>query len=349
MVFVKTRKNSSLERNRYFRAILTRILKIGGFFLISPRIRLIAWVVCHFCLALSFPYISMKAKRVYRIILENESRLEEVGSWQLTPLRLTLLALAAMCVMLLIAGVIIWLTPLHSWLPGYLKETERAASVENLLRLDSLNQAFEKNKEFFTNLQTVLDTERTPTDSVNSGKPAVRLTSDSLLPRSKEEERFINMMQERERYNISVIAPLASEGMIFSPVNAESVFTSETRGSLAPRVLLAEGAPVECMADGTVVAVYPSEADGGGHTVLIQHGKGFLSSYSRLVVPTVKTGERVEGGQTIAIQQSGLGMRSREIVVRMWHNGTPLRPYDYLGETGRPVRDDSSYEAPRGR
>ncbi len=291
----------------------------------------------------------MKAKRIYRVILENESRLENVRSWRLTPLRLILYIAGALAVALLLAGTLICVTPIRNILPGYMKDTERAATVENLLRLDSLNEAFGKNKAFLNNLLTVLDTDREPSDSLDATRPASRLTSDSLLPASREEEKFVRMMQERERYNISVIAPLASEGMIFYPVSKESIFLAETRNSFEPAIALAEGQPVGSVADGLVISVIPGGLREEGYTVIIQHGKGFLSSYSRLSLPTVEPGEWVEGGQTIAIQQNGQGIRSAVVKLKMWHNGTPLRPYDYIGSTDRPPRDATQYEAPRGR
>lgn len=291
----------------------------------------------------------MKGKRIFRITIENESKIERVASWRLTPLKCALIGAGGFLSMMLLAGCVIWLTPLRSFLPGYMKEKERSVTEERILRLDSISQALNTNADFLANLRTVLDVDRIPTDSVNAIQPANRLTSDSLLPTSKEEEKFIAKMQERERYNISVIAPLASEGMIFHPVSEESIFSEESKTSPNARIILAEGAPVESVADGIVVAVYASERDGGGHTVVIQHGKGFLTAYSRLTLPMVAKGDKVAGGQTISIQQSGLGMKQQEIILRMWHNATPLIPYDYIGPADKPVRDGSSYEAPRGR
>lgn len=292
----------------------------------------------------------MKGKRIYRIVIENESRLEKVGSLRLPPWKLALFCVGAVAMVLLLAGAIIWMTPLRSLLPGYMKEGERAATELNLLRLDSLNQAYSRNEEFLSNIRTVLDTDRTPQDSLNASRPANMLTSDSLLPTSPEEAKFVAMMQERERYNISVIAPLAAEGMIFCPVSAESVVTAESRQSDAAVIVLADGAPVESIADGVVIAIYSSLRDGGGNTMIIQHDKGFLSAYSRLTNPTVSPGTRVTGGQTISLQQSGDGIRKSVVTLRMWHDGTPLIPYDYIGSTVKPVRDGgASYEAPRGR
>ena len=292
---------------------------------------------------------ALKGKRIFRITIENESKIEKVASWRLTPVKCALLGVGGFLSMMFLAGCVIRLTPLRSFLPGYLKEKERSVTEERILRIDSISQALNTNAEFLANLRTVLDVDRVPSDSINAMQPINRLTSDSLLPTSKEEEQFIAKMQERERYNISVIAPLASEGMIFHPVSQESIFTEESKTSLDARIVLAEGAPVESVADGIVVAVYASERDGGGHTVVIQHGKGFLTAYSRLTLPMVSKGDKVDGGQTISIQQSGLGIKQQEVILRMWHNTTPLIPYDYIGPAVKPVRDSSGYEAPRGR
>lgn len=273
----------------------------------------------------------MKGKQVYRITIENESRLEKRGSLRLTAPVIAALTISMTALFLLIAGFIIYLTPLRHLLPGYMREGERGATEESFLRLDSLNQAYERNELFLRNIREVLNTDRKPADSTNVSAPARRMAnSDSLAEMSGPERKFLNYMRERERYSISIAAPLAAEGMIFNDVSPGNVVTEESRKSETAHIILPRGTPVASIADGTVIDLYPNLRDGGGYTMVIQHAKGFLSSYSRLTSPTVTSGTRVDAGETIALQTTGNGLRSSEIILRMWHDGTPLVPNEYL-------------------
>lgn len=159
------------------------------------------------------------------------------------------------------------------------------------------------------------------------------------------------MMSEREKYNISVIAPLAAESMMFSPVNEESIISEKTKKSTKAEVILAKGSTVSAIADGRVIAISQSVREGGGTAVLIQHAKGFLSRCNRLGTVLIEPGDYVTGGQVIALTASGNSRNNELISVEMWHNGTPLVPYDYLGDKNAvspryPIIDE---EVGRGR
>lgn len=71
------------------------------------------------------------------------------------------------CVIALLAavaagGFLVMVTPLKTLLPGYLKKSERNASVENLMRLDSLQAAYVRNQEYIDNFIRVADPSFTP-------------------------------------------------------------------------------------------------------------------------------------------------------------------------------------------
>ena len=282
----------------------------------------------------------MKAKSRYRITIENESRLENVFRVSMSPLKLALTALAVLFAIMLLGAFILYATPAHSLLPGYLKDSERAESEEQHMRLDSIQMAYDANEAFIANIMNVLNTDREITPmSVAEPADTLSFLSDSIMPTSQEELKFVAMMRERDKYNISVIAPLAAESLMFSPVNDESVITNDSKKSTKAKVILSKRAPVMAIADGTVISVSQSVREGGGTAVLIQHSKGFLSRCSRLGTVLIEPGDKVAGGQIIALTASGNARNNEVINIEMWHNGTPLVPYEYLG--------DSNTSAPR--
>ncbi len=251
-------------------------------------------------------------------------------------------------VMLLIAGVIIMVTPIHNLLPGYLREDQRSASEMNLMRLDSLIEASNRNQAYINNIMHVLDTDRTAVIQTDSGAVTQAIDIDSLLPTSEAEKRFMKTMEDRERFNISILAPLAADGLMFYPPSDNAVFTSDSRDSQKAVIILPDTSPAACVADGTIISSYYSPSE-RGYVVVIQHRRGFVTRYSHLGAPIVSPGDIINAGQAVANVPAPNSKGARTINIEMWHDGLPIIPYRYIG-TGAPAHvADKPYEAPRGR
>ncbi|MCM1368925.1 MAG: M23 family metallopeptidase [Candidatus Amulumruptor caecigallinarius] len=289
----------------------------------------------------------MRIKRKYRIIVEDESHLSTISDISTTRGAVVATLLAAFVVSIFISGLIIWVTPLKTLLPGYMKESQRAQTEEALLRLDSIRDAYERNRLFIANYLHVTDPERNLPDSVSIAAAGEGNPSDSLMEASKLEREFVSAMEERERFNISVLAPLAAEGILFSPVSADGVFSTDSRNSTEGDVILGSDAGVLAAADGSVIAVYYSIAD-SGYVVVVQHARGFVSSYLHVGAPLVGVGDTLYAGQIIALAPAPDSKGTRKFNVRMWHNGLPVIPYQFVGS---PLysSDDIKYDSPRGK
>lgn len=291
----------------------------------------------------------MRPVRKYRITIEDESHLTEVASGRFTRLGLIGMGLLAFVGFLTVAGLLVSLTPLRTLLPGYMKESQRSATEEGLLRLDSLMEAYEVNRAYIDNYLRVTDTERQPGDSAAVVPSSRELTSDSLMTATNEERRFVSQMEERERFNISVLAPLAADAILFSPVTSDGIFTSDSHESETGVVVVPPDESIQCAADGSVVALYYSGAE-AGHVIVVQHNGGFITAYGGVGTPLVGIGDNVNSGQVIALTPSPDSHGTRKFTVRMWHNGLSIVPYEYLGpDTSKPAPASEAFEAPRGR
>ncbi len=273
----------------------------------------------------------MKTRSRYRLTIEDEGRLETIASHTTSPLRWMLWGLLAFFAVMALGALVAFLTPLRQLLPGYMKESERTATQIQLLRLDSLRQEYETNALFINNLQEVLNPQLKYPDTIVASEISLPIISDSLLRPSAEESRFVALIKKKEKYNVSVLAPLAAESMMFSPLNDESVVTAASRKSPKAEIVMARNTPVAAIADGTVISVSQSLRDGGA-VVLIQHPKGFLSRISRLGQVLVEAGDVVAGGQVIALTNRGNARNGESVYLEIWHNGNPLIPYDYIGD-----------------
>ncbi|MCM1378446.1 MAG: M23 family metallopeptidase [Clostridium sp.] len=282
--------------------------------------------------------MKQRARKDYWLSLDDESRLERVGHMRLTLSRLILGGLIFLAVSILLGSIIVLTTPLKALLPGYLKENERTLGEEALMRLDSLRTVSARNEQYLKNLQTVLDIRRSPrADSLEMARKANHLTADSLLPTSREERDFVKRMREKEKYNVSVLAPLAADGLIFYPVNGEGIVASASRDSYRSEIVIPRGGTVSAIADGSVLSVVRS---GQLSTVIIQHPRGFVSRYSGMAMVVIDEGDMVYGGQALGHSPSG-GKSS--VGLELWHEGTRLKPYEYLTtRMGRQPHQESS-------
>lgn len=291
----------------------------------------------------------MRSPRKYRITIEDESHLTEVASGSFTRPVLVGIGILMLAVAIVLSGMLVVLTPLRTLLPGYLKESQRSATEEGLLRLDSLMQAYETNKAYIDNYLRVTDTERQPGDSAAVVPTGQELTSDSLMTATNEERRFMSQMEDRERFNISVLAPLAADAILFSPVTNDGIFTIESRESEVGVVVVPPDESIRCAADGSVVALYHSTAE-AGHVIVVQHNGGFITAYGGVGTPLVGIGDNVYSGQVIALSPSPDKHGARKFSVRMWHNGLSIVPYQYLDPgNGKPAMGSERFETPRGR
>lgn len=272
----------------------------------------------------------MKEKKKYRIRIEDESHLNEVADFSIGRWQLRLTIVAGILLIALLTAVIIWLTPLSSLFQRNEGVSSRSVTEENLLRLDSLNKAYSMNQAFIDNFFKVTDIHRNATDSAEEVRALESFSrEESLMEAGASEKKFVGMMEQQERFNISVLAPLAADGMIFSPLSTEGIISTATRGASEVEVILPPLAPVLSAADGVVAGLFPSPSS-NGNSIIIQHSRGFLSCYSHLGQPLVDEGDIVAAGQVIALTPNPDRKGIRRFFYRLWHNRISVKPAEYV-------------------
>ncbi len=271
------------------------------------------------------------SRKIFKITIEDETHLDKLAETRVGYAEVIVWASAVIALMLVAALSLVIFTPLNRLVPGSLNEHQRILTQQAIMRVDSLSETVAHTREWIDNYTRVTDTRRTAGDSVAYSVQQVVYNADSIPGASSLERSFVSSMEERERFNISVLAPLDADGMAFVAVAPQAVMTRDSRQSKEAMFLLPDAGPVQTIADGTVLAVYPN-ATLKGFTVLVQHGRGFVSSYSHLGNPLVSAGDAVNGGQSIAFPPNPDSRNSRWIMVRIWHNGSQIMPADIIPE-----------------
>lgn len=259
----------------------------------------------------------------YRLDFIKENTFNRVWSLRMTRTKVTLVTAAVVAGGAALLWVIMAYTPMRTLLPGSLRGDLRAQYLEMALRLDSLEQKARINDAYLAGIVAVV-TDSLPEDSAMRRAAETIIASDSLLASTEAERRFVQSYQEEERFNLSVLAPIAAEGMIFGrPVAAASQAVLSTESVPALIISAGRSVPVTAVYRGTVVGV--SVNTDGRYTVMIQHPNDFVSVYSGIGEVLTQKGRKLAGGQSI-----GLTAAKGNIAFELWHNGTALDPGMYV-------------------
>lgn len=255
----------------------------------------------------------------YRLDLIRENTFNRVWSVPLTRMRLWLVAAAAVFGIGAALWVIFAYTPLRMLVPGTLKGDVRAAYIETALRLDSLEQVANANEAYLSALIAVMKGEIDTIAPVAVPAPPM---PDSLLLSGPAERAFVARYNEENRFNLSVLAPLAAEGMVFAAPFPATAETSETpEGSIT--ATSAATLPVSAVYRGTISAI--SYTPDGRMVLTLQHPNDFISIVSGLDDVFVAKGSKVSAGQRI-----GHVKANTPVTFELWHNGALLNSANYV-------------------
>lgn len=263
----------------------------------------------------------------YRLIFLNENTLYTLWSLSMSRTKAWMLAVTVVIGVICIATIVIMTTPLRSLLPGYLGYEQRQTHIINNMRVDSMVTAVDINNAYIENLTAILTGQL---DSITPDRPAMSNTiPDTLAESTDAEKNFIRQWEERERYNLRVLTPLAAEGMVFvPPVSGASVDSLYTEPSIVLSLNTPRNASVSAVYSGTVVGYDYSPEQGIG--VTIQHPNDFISHYSGMSDAFVAKGDKVRRGQNIGLITGNGPAAGRKATLEMWHKGTSINPLDYI-------------------
>ena len=140
----------------------------------------------------------------YKITIINENTLEEVAGLRVSKLNGVSVLLAVLTILFAIAAVIIALSPLRNYLPGYMNTDTRQQIVENALRLDSLRLMAERQNLYIMNIQDIFSG-NVAVDSIANIDSLTSAREDSLMERTQREEEYRRQYEESEKYNLTAI------------------------------------------------------------------------------------------------------------------------------------------------
>lgn len=209
----------------------------------------------------------------------------------------------------------------------------RQTIVNDALRIDSLEQVFELQNQYITNLQDII-AGTVKLDTVYSVDSLARVRTELLMERTELEESFLRQYEEAERYNItSQSQPVTdvSSMTIFRPTAGLVTKSYDALDQhLGVDIAASPNQSVVSVLDGTVLmSTYTSDM---GYTICIVHPGELISVYKHCESSLKKTGDRVKQGDVVALVGRGTdrALQGSHLHFELWYQGQPLDPEKYI-------------------
>lgn len=268
----------------------------------------------------------------YKLSFINENTLEEVWSFRLSLfsafVTLTVYAIS----LITITALIIIMTPIRNYLPGYLDVEVRKEIMENALRADSLERMIQIQDLYLRNVTQIMSGE-IELDSIQRIDSLAQTDVDYQIPRSEAEQAYVKDFEQDEKYNLTVLDVNASHSNTFffyKPVNGmvSSRYQADIR-HFGIDIAAKPNESVLATLDGTVV--YAGYDPNEGNVIQLQHKNGFISIYKHNETLLKEPGQSVVAGEAIAlVGNSGVLSTGPHLHFELWLEGKPVNPEDYI-------------------
>ena len=279
------------------------------------------------------PFFS-KLKHKYRLILMNDSSLEEQISFRFSALDvITVLTIG--CVLLFVFFLLlVGYTPLNEFVPGKASSSLHKELIAITLKTDSLEKKLLVNELYLKNITAIVNgedpinisTENTLVLSASETELSFKKSKeDSLLRLAVEAEDKISISPTDKKDNLDMESIL-----FFSPI--KGVVTNgfdRKKNHFGTDIVAKQDEPIKCVFDGVVViSHWTSET---GNVIGVQHANGMFSLYKHNSILFKRAGEYVKSGEVIAIiGNSGELSSGPHLHFELWHKGTPVNPENYI-------------------
>lgn len=268
----------------------------------------------------------------YKVSIINESTLGEIFKFRASKFMAGLTLAVLGFIAFLISSIVIILTPVRNYLPGYLDSEVRAEATRAAIRTDSIERELAHYQIYYANLKGVFEGK---VDSIDLVKSDTLLIADDHegLDVTENEKRYNTKFEEEEKYNLFTATGEVNnqETMtFFRPVKGlvSDKFNPAIRHYGVDLVAAPKESVMAVMEGAVVFSGYDPEV---GYVIQLQHKNGFISVYKHNAILLKKMGDKVKAGEAIAIVgNTGKLSTGAHLHFELWEKGTPVNPETYI-------------------
>ncbi len=275
--------------------------------------------------------IARKLLHKYRLVILNEDTFEERISFKLTRLNVFILVGLSGIILISLTTLLIALTPLREYIPGYSSTKLKKDARMLLVKTDSLERALRVRNQYYSKIQEVLSgtisAENFDRDSIRTA--TLNPSELNLLP-SKEDSILRVFVEKEDKYNLFETAGAIGDFALFPPVKGTvTAGYNANEKHYALDIVTEKDAPVKAAGDGTVIfAEWTAET---GHVMIIEHPKNMITVYKHNASLNKRQGDLVKAGEVIAVVgNTGELSTGPHLHFELWSNGYPIDPSNFI-------------------
>ncbi|WP_298492578.1 M23 family metallopeptidase [uncultured Algibacter sp.] len=276
--------------------------------------------------------IKRKLLDKYRLMILNENTFEERLSFKLTRLNVFVLTSLLAIFLITLTYLLIALTPLREYIPGYSSTALKKKATELSYKTDSLQQVIHMNDRLYESIKNVLTGEVNAVDfNKDSIIEAVKLEANDVdLNPIAEDSLLREKVDKEDKYNLFESATTATNFVLFPPVSGTiSEPYNAKEKHFAVDIVVAKDTPIKSTADGIVV--FAEWTSSTGYVIIIEHSYGLISVYKHNASLTKVQGDLVKAGEVIATAgNTGELSTGPHLHFELWNDGYPINPTNFI-------------------
>ena len=267
----------------------------------------------------------------FQLVVVNSKTLEKRTIFSASRIKIILVSLFGFAVILSAVFLIIYFTPLKEYLRGYTSTELRASSLNNAIKLDSLEVLYLIQNNYISSLKKLLAGEIDFEDLSKDSLLEADSTNDLGLVNINAEDSILRaIVEEEDKYNPTNINIDQLSVVLFKPANGgiSSEFSLQEK-HFGIDITLPENSAVSSVSDGRVLfAEWTSET---GFVIIIEHLNGLTSVYKHNSSLSKTQGEYVRRGEVIGFSgNTGELTSGPHLHFELWFEGDPVDPLDFI-------------------
>ena len=267
----------------------------------------------------------------FQLVVVNSKTLEKRTIFSASRIKIILVSLFGFAVILSAVFLIIYFTPLKEYLRGYTSTELRASSLNNAIKLDSLEVLYLIQNNYISSLKKLLAGEIDFEDLSKDSILEAYSTNDLDLVNINAEDSILRaIVEEEDKYNPTNINIDQLSVVLFKPANGgiSSEFSLQEK-HFGVDIILPENSAVYSVSDGRVLfSEWTSET---GFVIIIEHLNGLTSVYKHNSSLSKTQGEHVRRGEVIGFSgNTGELTSGPHLHFELWFEGDPVDPLDFI-------------------
>ncbi len=273
-----------------------------------------------------------KLRNRYRLIIYNDTTFQSVWSIKLSRLKVFTITSLSTAFLVALVILLIVVTPLKEYIPGYPKKEYRQMLIRNKIMVDSLENELQMRDVFFQNIKTIIEG-GTPVSSIQEGDTGVHPGEIAFQDYNHDSVFRDKILEEQLSLSVQpsgIRSTDLSKIHFFTPVRG---MISNTFKSTADHngidLVSSANALIKSTLDGTIL--FSGWTLETGYVLYIQHDNNLVSVYKHNAELLKNEGDKVKAGEAIAIiGNSGEFSTGPHLHFELWHNGVALDPELYI-------------------